>query len=204
MVFIHCNPLKANNTEISCRFTPYDAIIVPGVPYYPDSVSDILQLRIKWSIYMYQNGFTKHIIYSGADVYSPYYESKIMSMIAQKNGIPKNVIFCDTIAQHGTENIYYGYLLAKEHGFDRIALCTDPIQADMLSFFMAKMKRKFKIKGGIDNMDIILSEIRHMSLDINGIKDKLAINPEHVPIYESKTRAERFLGSIGGNIVWPN
>jgi hypothetical protein len=204
VVFVSCNTTRINRPSQKSWFTPYDAIIVPGVPYYPDSVSDILQLRIRWSIYMYKSGYTKNIIYSGADVYSPYCESKIMAMIAKKNGIPANVIFCDTIAQHGTENIYYGYLLGKKYGFNRIALCTDPIQAEMLSFFMAKMRRKFKIKGGIDNMDIMLSEIRDIQLDLDNIPDSLAKNPKHIPIYKTQTRAEIFFGSLGRNIVWPN
>lgn len=202
ILLLGCNAARLNNSSKNFGFKPYDAIIVPGVPYYHDSISDIFKLRVKWSIYMYQNGFTKNIIYSGADVHSPYCESKVMSLIAQQNGIPKNVIFCDTIAQHGTENIYYGYLLGKEQGFNRIALCTDPFQSELLSFFTAKMTRKFKIKGGFEVMDIILSEIKNMPLDVSNVADSTTINPNHVPLNKKKTRSEMFFGSTGGNILW--
>jgi len=205
LLLIGCNSVKYTNE--SCYSTKYpatyDAIIVPGVPYYPDSVSAILQLRLKWSIYLYKNGYARKIIYSGADVHTPYNESRIMALIAQKNGIPKSDILCDTLAQHGTENIFYGYVLGRRNGLCSIALATDPFQSALLSFFRNKMARKFKIKGGFPYMDIDLSELGNITLDLD-VNDSLAINKNHKPLSEKKSRSEIFFGSIGGNISWKN
>lgn len=203
ITFTACNTIKNNNhvNEFKKDYS-YDAIIVPGVPYFHDSVSTILQARIKWSVFLYKKGLTKNIIYSGSDVYSPYYESKIMAMIAKQNGIPQNVIYCDTIAQHGTENIYYSYVLAKKLGLTKIALATDPFQAAMMFFFRSKLARKFKIKGGLPLLNANFDEIVDMKLDIRNIPDSLAYNPQHIDIYESQTPGERFFGSMGANISW--
>ena len=95
--------------------------------------------RVYWSKYLYDKGITKNVIYSGAAVYSPYYESKIMALYAEKIGIQTENIFIDTLAQHSTENVYYSYKKARSLGFERIALASDPFQTKMLKRFTRKV-----------------------------------------------------------------
>ncbi|NPA67471.1 MAG: YdcF family protein, partial [Chlorobi bacterium] len=110
------------------KYAPYDAIIVPGVPFDGKEWSDIMKMRVYWSYLLYKRGVAEHIIYSGGAVYSPYYESEIMKLYAIKLGIPDSVIFTDTVAEHSTENLWYSFKLAKQKGFKKLALATDPVQ----------------------------------------------------------------------------
>jgi len=95
---------------------------------------------------LYDKGITKNVIYSGSAVYSPYYEAEIMALYAQTIGIPKENIFAETKAEHSTENVYYSYKKAKNLGFEKIALATDPFQSKMVkSFITKKMKAPIAI-----------------------------------------------------------
>ena len=94
--------------------------------------------RVYWSKYLYDKGIAKNIIYSGAAVYSPYYEGKIMALYAEALGIPKEHIFSEIKAEHSTENIYYSFKLAKKLGFKRIALASDPFQTKLLRKYIRK------------------------------------------------------------------
>src|SRR4051812_801624 len=84
---------------------PYDAIIVPGVPYESSlgKWSDIMKMRVHWSYHLYKEGIAKNIIYTGGAVYTPYVESKIMSMYGEALGVPKENIFIESKAEHSTE-----------------------------------------------------------------------------------------------------
>ena len=121
-----------NTEELINSNAPYDAIIVPGVPYADEYWNKILMGRIYWSLYLYKNGITKNIIYSGSAVYTPYTESKIMAMYASALGVPDSHIYTETKAEHSVENIYYSYQIAQKMGFKKIALATDPFQSKMM------------------------------------------------------------------------
>ena len=116
----------------------FDAIIVPGVPFENNQWDRIMKGRVYWSKYLYDKGIAKNIIYSGAAVYSPYYEGKIMALYAEALGIPKEHIFSEIKAEHSTENIYYSCKLAKKLGFNRIALASDPFQTKLLRKYVRK------------------------------------------------------------------
>ena len=114
---------------------PFDAVIIPGIPYNGLGWDSVMKARVLWSWILYKNGYAKNIIYSGGAVYTHYKEALIMGLYAQKLGIPKEHIFYDTLAKHSTENVYYSYLLAKRLGFKTLALGTDPFQSFMLRGF---------------------------------------------------------------------
>ena len=119
---------------------PFDAIIVPGLPY-DDSTSSlnvVMSARMLWSKKLFEDGVTKNIIYSGAAVSTPYYEGIAMKTIADSMGIPSDHTFAEVRAEHSTENIWYSYLLAKKLGFSKLALATDPFQTKMLKRFLVK------------------------------------------------------------------
>src|SRR5690606_31084056 len=121
---------EANRANI-----PYDAIIVPGFPFENGSWHDVMMIRVYWSHYLYEQGYAKNIIYSGAAVYSPYVEAKIMKQYGIALGIPAEHIFTDTVAKHSTENLFYSYQMAKNLGFEKVALATDPFQNAPLKRF---------------------------------------------------------------------
>lgn len=175
---------------------PYDAIIVPGVPY--DSSygkwSDIMKLRVYWSHYLYTQGIAKNVIYSGSSVYTPYVESKIMALYAEQLGIPKEHIFLDTNAEHSTENVYYSYYLAQRAGFCKIAVATDPFQSYLLRRFPKKMGMKidfipmvFKTMGTFDMKDLTISP-------------ESARAARFVALPERESFWKRFKGTLGKNI----
>ncbi|MEO6833888.1 MAG: YdcF family protein, partial [Chitinophagaceae bacterium] len=94
------------------RNAPYDAAIVPGLPLKNGNWDTLLKARILWSVYLFKAGIVRNVIYSGSAVYSPYKEGKAMAIYAQALGIPSEHIYVDTLAEHSTENLYYGYELA--------------------------------------------------------------------------------------------
>jgi len=117
---------------------PIDCIIVPGLPLYNGKWDTLLKTRILWSQYLFQHGWTKNVIYSGNAVYTPWVEGPSMALFANQLGIDNAHIFIDTIAQHSTENLFYGYQLAKQKGFKTIAIATDPFQCKMLMKYAKK------------------------------------------------------------------
>lgn len=120
------------------RERPYDAIIVPGVPYEGEKTTAVMKMRLFWAKHLYDSGFTRNIIFSGSSVYSPYIEGKIMEIMADSLGIPEDQTFAETRAEHSTENVYFSWKLAQQLGFKKIALATDPFQAGMLKSFMRR------------------------------------------------------------------
>src|SRR5690554_4756269 len=58
----------------------YDVVVIPGYPYEGEEWTDLMRWRVLWSYYLFQEGIVKNIIYSGAAVYTPYCESKIMGL----------------------------------------------------------------------------------------------------------------------------
>ncbi|MBI9052936.1 MAG: YdcF family protein [Bacteroidales bacterium] len=125
--------------KVIFKNAPYDAIIVPGVPYKDEYWSKILLGRIYWSNYLYKNGITKNIIYSGSAVYTPYIEAEIMAMYGKALGIPPENIYTETNAEHSVENVYYSFQIAQKLGFKKIALDR--------SFSITNDERPFKKNG---------------------------------------------------------
>jgi len=177
-------------------FAPFDAIIVPGVPFHGENWSETMKMRVCWSKYLYDNGIAKNIIYSGSAVYTEYEEASIMALYAMELGIPKEHIFKDQRAEHSTENVYYSYQVAKKNGFKNLALATDPFQAKSLKRFIRKFE--FPVK---------LLPIVHDSLDYKTFADP-KINPvtakvdNFVSIKERETFIKRLKGTFGQNIKW--
>ncbi len=175
---------------------PYDAIIVPGVPY--DSSygkwSDIMKMRLYWGHYLYSTGIAKNVIFSGSAVYTPYIEAKIMAMYAEKLGIPKENIFLDTSAEHSTENIYYSYYIAQRMGFHKIAVATDPFQAYMLKSFPKKLHIE------VDFIPIVFKTLTNFEMKDLIIEAELAKTDNFIALPERESFWRRFRGTMGKNI----
>ncbi len=174
---------------------PYDAIIVPGVPYKDDYWGRVLMGRIYWSYYLYKNGYAKNIIYSGSAVYTPYIESKIMAMYGEQMGIPKQNIFVETDAEHSVENVYYSYNLAKELGFEKVALATDPFQSRMV-----KIPSK-RLGVQIDFIPFSIGLLDTLQIpEFDEIPSEQAYVEDFVSLTERKGFFKRLGGTLGRNI----
>ncbi len=176
---------------------PFDAIIVPGVPFKNGSWDSVMKARVIWSYILYKNGYTKNVIYSGSSVYSPYYEGIIMGLYAEQLGIPREHIVCETKARHSTENIYYSYLLAKEKGYKSIALATDPYQSSMLKGFTRK---RFETK--IYHVPFIADSVQAYNYLNPKIDPKPAQSSNFVSITKQESFFRRLRGTMGKDINW--
>lgn len=127
-----------NSFSRSAAMAPFDAVIVPGLPY--DSAHDnvLMKVRMLWAKELFDKGITKNIIFSGAAVHSPWIEGEVMKIIADSLGIPSAHTFAENTAEHGNENVYYSYEMAKRLGFTKVALATDLYQNSFLASFIEK------------------------------------------------------------------
>lgn len=175
---------------------PYDCVIVPGVPYDGNHWQITMQIRMLWSTSLYNKGISNNIIYSGGAVYSPYFESKIMGQYGFAMGVRQQNIFLDTLAKHSTENVYYSYRVAKEQGFTKIALATDPFQAGSLRKFIKKHDLP------IDLMPIIFDSISGLNHKEPIIDISSCQKDPFKSIEEDEGFFKRLNGTLGKQIIW--
>jgi uncharacterized SAM-binding protein YcdF (DUF218 family) len=173
---------------------PYDVIIVPGVPYEGTQTTGVMKMRLYWAKHLYDSGYTKNIIFSGSSVYSPYVEGIVMKVMADSLGIPTQNTFSETKAEHSTENAYYGYRMAKEMGFTKIALATDPFQAGMLKSFI----RRFC--PGMKSVPIIFDTMDIDEKQLPAVDPSSAYVPTFVSITKRESFWERMRGTLGKKV----
>lgn len=178
---------------------PFDAVIIPGVPYNGQNWDSVMKARVLWSYILFKNGYVKNIIYSGGAVYTPYYEAKVMGLYAQALGIPQKRIFYDTAAKHSTENVYYSYLLAKKLGFKTIALGTDPFQSFMLHGFT---RRRFG--SPIYHLPFVVDSLAVYNSAKPAINASSAKAPNWTSIKDQQSMMQRLRGTMGRTIDWGN
>lgn len=173
---------------------PFDVIIVPGIPSDGGKWGFIMKWRMYWSLYLYESGLAKNIIYSGGAVYTPYTEAVIMALYAEKLGIPREHIFVETKAEHTTENLYYSCQLAKEKGFHSIGFATDPFQAMKIEPYIKKFKLDVQL------IPMIISKVGKMEMKDYGIESYKAYKLHFISIRERETEEEQQFYSKGGRI----
>ena len=134
--FLGPTPRKLlHNAELA---KPIDIAIVPGLPLYNGKIDTLLKSRLLWSHYLFKKGIVSNVLYSGNAVYTPWVEGPTMALFANQLGIENKNILIDTIAEHSTENLFYGYHQAKKMGYKTIAIATDPFQCAMLHKYAKK------------------------------------------------------------------
>jgi uncharacterized SAM-binding protein YcdF (DUF218 family) len=175
---------------------PFDAIIVPGVPYENESLEIILKQRILWAKYLYDKGIAKNIIFSGGSVYSPYVEGEIMRIYADSLGIPHEHTFSETKAEHSTENVFYSLQMAKKLGFKKIAVATDPYQAVLIRSFVRKFCPEVKI------LKVIYTKIDTKNTPWPEIEPNSAYAENFESLITRENKVKRFKGTMGKNIVF--
>ncbi len=177
------------------KMKPLDVAIVPGLPLYGGQWDTLLKTRILWSVYLYKTGVVKNIIYSGNAVYTKWFEGKAMADYAKQLGVKEEHIFVDTIAEHSTENLFYGNELANREGFKTVALASDPFQCGMLYKFSRK-----RLDKRIYLLPVIFDSIQK-SFNVNVVLDtNKNVKPGFIPIEERQTQKERLKGTRGKNI----
>ena len=176
---------------------PYDVIIVPGIPYQKQNwANNIMRSRMLWSFFLYSRGVTRHIIYSGNAVYTPYVEGKIMALHAIALGIPADSVFSETTAQHSTENLVYSYRMAKNMGFKKIGLATDPMQSKLL--------KTYAWDYGIP---VVFIPIVYDSLTALKVDSTINIDPsgayikDFIPLPKRENMIKRLMGTLGLEIT---
>lgn len=188
-----CRSLDA--TRSVERYTvpqPYDAIIVPGVPFKDGTWSKVMKMRVHWAVHLYKTGMAKNIVFSGSSVYSPYIEARIMALYAQELGVEKAHIFTEERAEHSSENLYYSYRLAKDNGLEKIALATDPFQGSFLRGFARKIKL-----DSIGFLPVVFKKLEEIDLVTPEIDPSWAYVEDFISIVERETMAVRFRGTMG-------
>lgn len=176
---------------------PYDAIIVPGVPFKNNTWDKIMKGRIYWAKFLYDKGIAKNIIFSGSSVYTPYYEAEIMRLYAIELGIPSGNIFTEKKAEHSTENAYYSYKYGKKSGFNRMALASDPFQSKMLKKFIRK-----KVSKDVGIIPFVIDTLKKIEPTMTDpvINYEQAFNKNFISIKKRDSFWKRMRGTIKGNI----
>ena len=196
LLFISLQAFSQGEIKSLDQCPKYDVIIVPGVPHNGESWSRTMQDRVNWAVYLYKNGYTENIIFSGSAVYTAYEEASIMALYAEKMGVSREHILLDSKAEHSTENIYYSYQIAKEKEFNCIAFATDPFQGYGLKSFIKKFDFPIEI------IPINYDTLATLDLTEPSIDADLALRQNFVSIVERESKWKRFKGTMGQNIQW--
>jgi uncharacterized SAM-binding protein YcdF (DUF218 family) len=175
---------------------PYDAIIVPGFPYDGNNWNRVLKMRINWAKFLYEKGYTKNVIFSGSAVATKYIESRVMANYAEAIGIPRKNLFTEEKAEHSTENVYYSYRLAKEKGFKKVALATDPYQ----TAYMRKFIRNFELP--VHFLPTVIDTLKILDMPEPKIDAGNTIQANFVKLSDRENFFQRFRGTMGRYIVW--
>jgi hypothetical protein len=174
---------------------PYDVIIVPGIPYDTANSNILLKVRIFWAKNLLDKEIAKNIIFSGAAVHTPWVEGKVMKILADSLGISSLNTFTEDKAEHGNENVYYSYKLAKQLGFKKIALATDQYQnAFLTSFIEARTADVAQLPVIIDSFPVYEKK----TLPIIDAHEAFAT--KFVPLKERESRWERFRSSFSKDV----
>lgn len=196
--FVSCKSLDKYYSA-NAKLAPYDAIIVPGIPFTNGKWDYIMQGRVLWSVYLYKHGIAKNIIYSGSSVYSPFIEGKIMALYAEQLGVKPENIFVEPKAEHSTENVYYGYRLAQKNGFKTVAVASDRFQTRTLISYLRKLKRK--INADVKCLPMQEELVKEMKFDQAITVDSMQAHVNNFrSLYDRQGFFTRFRGTMGKHI----
>lgn len=157
---------------------PYDAVIVPGIPFDGGEWGWLMKTRVYWAKYLFDQGLARNLIFSGSAVHSPYVEADIMAMYALELGIPADNIFTENQALHTTENVDYSYLICQRECFRRVAVATDPFQTLLLKSYVGKRQLP------IHCIPAVLGITNAMDTFSLSIDPSSAFVADHVPLKE--------------------
>lgn len=187
------NKIAYRQENIVYKNQVFDAVIVPGFPYFENSNNEILKMRILWANQLYLSGKTKHIVFTGSAVSTHYNEAMVMKKIAVELGIPDSVIYTEKKAEHSTENIYFAMQVCEKNNFTKVALATDIAQTSFLKNYIDKF---FPY---IARLPINYSRI-DMRKDISHVNVEDCKVENFVSLKNRKTKEQISYASKGNNI----
>lgn len=173
---------------------PYDVIIVPGYPSDSGKINIVLSERIRWAAYLYKNGYTKNIIFSGAAVYTPYKEAVVLKLYAKQLGLPETILFTETKAEHTTENLYYSCLMAQELGFKKIGFASQTAHTS----FMKAFPKRYGLT--CDMLPAILDSVNTIPHQFTTVNAQEAFVPDFVSIEKRQSKIQRLRGTRGHKV----
>ncbi len=100
------------------------------------------------------------------------------------------------MAKHSTENVYYSLQIAKENGFKKVALATDPFQTKNLRKFIKKFELPVKM------MPIVIDTLITIDKYEPKINPVGAISLDFSSIQENESLLKRLGGTLGQQIIW--
>lgn len=175
---------------------PYDAIIVPGYPFKPNGKTNpIYKVRLYWAYHLYKQGKTKNIIVSGSAVHTPYVEAKVYALYLMELGIEPNNIIIEDRAEHSLENVFYSMEIAKEHGFEKVAVVSDKAHSFMMKYLAKKFDHEITADFLPARWRFVIRRYWN-KFDLN-IDESKAYQPGFVHISMKKTDTQRDLGTSG-------
>jgi uncharacterized SAM-binding protein YcdF (DUF218 family) len=196
LMLTHCSVTRQakKSFEAARKEKPFDAIIVPGIPYDSLKPNRVMVMRVYWAKLLYDSGFARNIIFSGSAVYSPYVEGIVMKLMADSLGIPPDHTFSETKAEHSTENIYYSWKLAREKGFTHLAVASDPYQSGLLGGFIRRYC------PGTKSIPIVFGTMGIDTLVLPRIDASTAYRKDFVSITKRESFWKRFRGTLGKRV----
>lgn len=178
---------------------PYDVIIVPGYPFSPDGkMNPMYKIRLYWAYHMYKEGKTKNIIVSGSAVHTPYIEGRVYALYLVELGIDPEDIIIEERAKHSLENVFYSMEIAKEHGFEKVAVVSDKVHSFMIKYLARKFDHEIAADFIPDRWRYVIRKYWN-KFDLN-IDYSKAYQPGFVPLAYKKTETQRKVGISG--ILW--
>lgn len=178
------------------QHAPYDIIVVPGIAFNNGVWDRTMKGRIYWAKYLYEQGITRNIMFSGNAVHTAFGEAQVMALYAEALGIPRQNIYLEMKAEHSTENIYYGYWLARREGFSKIALASDPFQTKMLRSFTRK-----KISAEVGFIPLVVDTLKTLEplMTDPPINYQAAYKENFIPLKKRDSFFKRMRGTLKGN-----
>lgn len=105
-----------------------DAAIVLGAAAWGDKPSPVLKERINHSLWLYQKGYVKKIIFTGGKGEgAPYAESEVAKMYAISKGIAEQDILIESKSKITEENLKYASEVGKKYNLKTFTLVSDPL-----------------------------------------------------------------------------
>lgn len=174
---------------------PYDVIIVPGLPYEPDKTNTLFKVRMLWAKALYDKGVARNIIFSGGAVHTCWQEGTVMKTMADSMGIKPANTFAELRAEHSNQNVYYGYKMARQLGFNKVAVATDQFQDFFLSSYIKKrLPQVARLPLPVDSFPV------YSNMQLPHIDATCARVDSFIPLNKRKSRIERLRTSWGDEV----
>jgi len=105
-----------------------DAAIILGAAVWGDQPSPVLRERLHHAIWLYQQGYVDHLIFTGGrGEAQAYAEAEVAKNYALTQLVPEEAIFIETKSTITEENLQNALDIANAHGWERFTIVSDPL-----------------------------------------------------------------------------